>query len=1466
MPKPGPLSSIEADPEFATLHPEVQRRILADAGAARKAPVKDQRPAQGMAPTPRPAPPPAWGYTPRAVPLVTEKVMDPERATLADEALAVMPKFPGETPQAEAARNRRMAVPPVPGSRESIARTVRETGQEWLVDGSITGGSMLKPAYDKALADARPRGPESRLLPSGRLVTPAAANHAPGERIGQALAILKESAGNVVGANVDAITQPSRFLPTSPGFGEGLTAAAVATPAAMFGDPAADMAFGGALMSAKPAARALGRIAAPLARGADAVAGDFAGRLGQAVAPAVEAAAPHVRAGADFMADQLRMRVATGGPRPGALLPERIPATGARQTDGAVNPEVLPPVKQIGAAPPTGRIIGEPEQLADGRLIVRAEFEGQRVAIDLMHPNGTAKTMDEVMAEIPREAAIVRAGWEAADAGLAKNLETMRAGGNPTTMGEQIRGIKGVWRDAGDKFDGLSPAIDAETMPAPRQIASTQALIQAAGDIQRAAPTRTTAPGARSGSIRIGRQPSDGWTPAQKAANQAIERKIRELVGERKAMEDVGNHGRVAELDAEIQSLDDARVVIPKPGMGPVVTIADLRAQHATATAAGDTATANRLDRQIRKMRAGNYYNDRKYSFLGPESEDKFIALTEQKVAELRAAGRDPRTPIPQSAIRRGAQDILPFTLEQIARKGLKKGESLTAVEYEAAKNYMQQLVEESVAVDRRVNAIRAAQNGGPQAVGADGAVIAPEQLGQALTIESARAMQLDKDVSGLLEIVTQSRSNKGRDLAYLKMVSQQGWDTDYWLARANRTSGGVATSAQIGEVSGIVVRGQQAEAAGDMAGQRQARIDLAQAMGRLTVTPWVDALLMARKAGLLSGVKTIARNASSNTINLGLEEAVNVIGVVPDAFLSMWTGRRTVFAREAAGIGRAVRESMTRGIGEARETMLYGMPLDQLAALDIPSEVNTPSRALNTYVNGIMRFQGAQDRVFKAYALRRSLDSQARSIALEAANAPGPRPSNAILDAHARYLADNPTEAMMFEAIADAEFATFQNDTAISDMIAGFKAAGRRYDAKTGRNTGSRIIAGMDLFMPFTKTPASIGARVMDYTVGTGTIHAARKRGKRLQRENAQANNPNRSQAQRASAPPVEWMTREEQRAISKGLSRQAIGATLIWYGQYLYGEGRLTGTDQMDRREENSAAGRQGNSIKVGDEWVPLNPFSPVGNLLTLGATMARDGSSTGIDQSVRTATQVLALMLDQPFTQGAKQFVEVAGDTGGRKMNRFIGGVAGSVIPSIVNEGAMFLDPSGDARAVDYSSAGAAIGQSIQARLPLARHGLPTRYTGLGDAQDANTGWRALAAGAGRFARENYDPVAREVLTSGASLPRLEDAIGIERGRADAPLTLAEQQEYLRLRGAAARQGVMSTLSDPAYQGLMPDAQRDRIDRDIKTRERMAKDQFLSPAMRAILAERLNQADEDARNGRGRRRAVVGPLRQP
>ncbi|MEB3196828.1 MAG: hypothetical protein VKP62_06450 [Candidatus Sericytochromatia bacterium] len=1007
-----------------------------------------------------------------------------------------------------------------------------------------------------------------------------------------------------------------------------------------------------------------------------------------------------------------------------------------------------------------------------------------------------------------------------------------------------------------------------EAMPPLPPRPEVSLLIEDATKLQKSIPpVAANVGGPRRGSIgSLGRDPSEAFTPGQKAMNAAIDQKIRELLKERKQAELDGNAARITQIEAEVQGLDDARVVIPKPG-GPVITIADLQNDLASATAAGDTATATRLERQIRQMRGSNYHNETKYSFLSDDARDKHLALLEQTVARLRAEGRDPRQRVPFDELRAKAADINPFAVEQMARKGLKRGESLTAAEYEAAKNYMQQLVEESILVEERVNAIQAAQSGGPVPNGADGNPIDPADLPQALTVETTRLMQLEKDVMGLQEIVTQSRSQKGRDLAYLKMVARQGFDVDYWLARANRTSGGVATSEQISTISQIVVRGQQADAqlkaaqaAGNASAEaaareavRQARIDLAKQMGRLTITPWIDALSTARKAGLLTGVKTIARNTASNTLNLGLEEIVSAIGAVPDAFLGMFTGNRTTFAPRVAGIARGINEAGSRGVTEALQTMVHGMPLDQLAALDIPREVNTPSNALNKYVNTIMRFQGAQDRIFKAYALRRSLDDQARSLVVSTARSTTPRLTRAQIEANIRRLADNPTEEMMFEAIADAEFATFQNETAISRAISGLKQGFKQYDAREGGSTGAYLTAGMDLFLPFVKTPASIGARVVaDYATPFAVGQTLRKRSarRRLERVQGVTDGP--------------WLTPTEQKALSKGLARNAMGSSLIWLGSRMYDEGRLTGSDQPDRREENTAAGRTPNAIKVGDEWLPLNPFSPVGTLLSLGATMNRDGRDLdGTTRGIKVGAQVLALILDQPFTQGAKQFVEVAGDTGGKKMNRFAGSLAGSVVPTIVAETAQFLDDSEEMRAVDYGALDSAVVQSVQNRLPLLREELPTAYTGLGDARGANTGWRAFSAGAGQFARENYDPVVREVLITGANLPRVSTDVQIKRKSAPIPLTVEEQQELLRRQGIAARNRIGKMLANPEYRAEeSPDVQRERLNSAVTKASGQAKKRWIRENRQELLARQAQQ-DADDRIKRGRGRAVVGPL---
>lgn len=1331
------LAALVADSEFAKFSAAQRAKILKDATKGRP-PLVLQSSAD---PAPRPAQPAGRSFADLLAADRQAKAARrwdpaaPARSTVADELTAAVPFYGAMLPAPEAkAREQRLAQAPVPGSPASLARAAREAFTD-VAGSGLTAQMLFGPtqqAIETAERERRRTSPDLATRMTARneelaalqppLVTPAARDLTSRERAGAMLRGATQAAGEFVegvAAPVrDVLQEPSRLLPGSPGFAEGLTAAATAVPTAMVTDPASDALFGGAGLAAARVAPALG-----------------------------------------------------------------------------------------------------------------AGLRGAR----------------EALSQMPT------------------TLPTRRAPELDLTLGKAPDSVTPSAAPGPGPVEKLSTPVEMPPLP-PRPEVSL--LIEDATKLQKSIPpVAADVGGPRRGSIgSLGRDPSEAFTPGQKAMNAAIDSKIRELLKERKQAELDGNDARIIQIEAEVQGLDDARVVIPKPG-GPVTTIADLQNDLAAATAAGDTATATRLERQIRQMRGSNYHNETKYSFMSDDARDKHLALLEQTVARLRAEGRDPRQRVTFDEVRAKAADINPFAVEQMARKGLKRGESLTAAEYEAAKNYMQQLVEESVIVEERVNAIQAAQSGGPIPTGADGNPIDPADLPQALTVESTRLMQLEKDVMGLQEIVTQSRSQKGRDLAYLKMVARQGFDVDYWLARANRTSGGVATSEQISTISQIVVRGQQADAqlkaaqaAGNAAAEaaareavRQARIDLAKQMGRLTITPWIDALSTARKAGLLTGVKTIARNTASNTLNLGLEEIVSAIGAVPDAFLGMFTGNRTTFAPRVAGIARGINEAGSRGVTEALQTMVHGMPLDQLAALDIPREVNTPSNAFNGYVNTIMRFQGAQDRIFKAYALRRSLDDQARSLVVNTARSTTPRLTRAQIEANIRRLADNPTEEMMFEAIADAEFATFQNETAISRAISGLKQGFKQYDASNGGSVGAGLTATMDLFLPFVKTPASIGARVVaDYATPFAIKQTLGKRAARRRLERVQG------------VTDGQWLTPSEQKALSKGLARNAVGSSLIWLGSRLYDEGRLTGSDQSDRREENTAAGRMPNAIKVGDEWLPLNPFSPVGTLLSLGATMNRDGRDLGSkERGLRVGAQVLALILDQPFTQSAKQFVDLAGDTSGKKMNRFAGSLAGSVVPTLVAETAQFLDDSQEMRAVDYGSLDAAMAQSVQSRLPLLREQLPTAYTGLGDPRGANTGWRAFSAGAGQFARENYDPVVREVLTTGAKLPSISTDLKLNKKHAAVPLTVEEQQDLLRRQGVAARNRIGKMLASPSYQAEeSPDVQRERLDSAVSKASSLAKKRWIRENRDELRARQAQQDDKD-RIKRGQGRAVVGPM---
>ena len=188
------------------------------------------------------------------------------------------------------------------------------------------------------------------------------------------------------------------------------------------------------------------------------------------------------------------------------------------------------------------------------------------------------------------------------------------------------------------------------------------------------------------------------------------------------------------------------------------------------------------------------------------------------------------------------------------------------------------------------------------------------------------------------------------------------------------------------------------------------------------------------------------------------------------DLMIAQASKSRTVQGIAPMAVARATYNAATKGVQEALSIMRHGTGGHELLKVGASREMNTGIRWLDSYVNFVFRTMSAEDRLFKSYAFRRSLEEQA---ALEAINR-GVAPMELLLDP--------PTE-MVAQAIADAECATFNNRSIIGGGLRQMQAA----VARTG-TAGEAVSFAIDIAVPFANTPANILSRILDYTpVGSG-------------------------------------------------------------------------------------------------------------------------------------------------------------------------------------------------------------------------------------------------------------------------------------------------------------------------------------------------------------------------------------------
>jgi len=489
--------------------------------------------------------------------------------------------------------------------------------------------------------------------------------------------------------------------------------------------------------------------------------------------------------------------------------------------------------------------------------------------------------------------------------------------------------------------------------------------------------------------------------------------------------------------------------------------------------------------------------------------------------------------------------------------------------------------------------------------------------------------------------------------------------------------------------------------------------------------TPPLEVVSALRKAGLLTGVKTHLRNVGGNIAFAGAEEVSRLPASLMDLAISTVNKRRTITGPSPSAVARSAYSAATEGVREAGQIMRRGLTDKQAQALQLGQEINSGNRILDGYVNGVFRTLGAEDAVFRQNAFKRAIFD--RSLAQAKTEANQGKIGRADIRSRARQLAANPDPALTANAILDSEVAVFANENIVNTFL----NAGR--EKISGLPGGKAANFAVDMVLPFTKTPTNIVARMLEYSpAGFG-----------------------KNAVQVAKAITNRSFTAAEQRAFSQTFGRATTGSALILLGAKLGAAGLLTGFAETDpsKRNRDVAAGRTPGAIlnPYTGTWHQVAAFTPIGSLLTLGATLQREDSRELQDEGKRgerLAAAGMQAVAQQPLLIGAKEVSEAItrpGTTGERA-----GRIAGSFVPTIVSDVGELADST-------RREGKGFIGQ-VQRRVPFARNYLPAAEDATGrPLEDRKTSFFDPTLTS--TARDKSDPLMRELtrLDLGLSKPQ-------------------------------------------------------------------------------------------------------------
>ena len=408
---------------------------------------------------------------------------------------------------------------------------------------------------------------------------------------------------------------------------------------------------------------------------------------------------------------------------------------------------------------------------------------------------------------------------------------------------------------------------------------------------------------------------------------------------------------------------------------------------------------------------------------------------------------------------------------------------------------------------------------------------------------------------------------------------------------------------------------------------------ELINQVNELIPSTFADKALTVWKAGLLTSMRTTARNVFGNTIHGVAEIAKDVPASLADRLMALKTGNRskTFTVKGAAqGIGE--------GLSHAKDMMKHGYdPTEALAGYDIKAVTwgkGPVEQGLKKYTDLVFRSLGAQDQVFYHSAFNRSLYDQALTSAKNTAK----KGDDNFVD----NLVKNPTEGMKVQAVIDASKATFKDENMLRDLATKVKRG-------LGKTEGGKVVS--ELVMPFVGVPSSVASQMLSYSPA-GFVKGLATGSKAVRQKNSIL-----------------------QRQASHEIGRGTVGTGLMGLGAYLTSRGLMTGNPKDQKEAEQwKLEGKQPNSVMIGGKWRSINSVGPEA-LLTLAGSKLESGRQNNAGMG-ELAGQLGKDFTQQTFLQGVQGPLNAINDPG-RYGSSYVSGQVGSIIPNIVKDTAKAMD---------------------------------------------------------------------------------------------------------------------------------------------------------------------------------------------